>query len=109
MTGIFPSSKKTKISFGELSLVKCEKCNLLQLKDNFDHDEMYGSNYGYMSSLNKSMKFHLLVKAKNLIRKYNLKSGDRILDILFHFLHSADRTYLLKNHLIVWFFYDNYV
>ena len=89
MTGIFPSSKKTKISFGELSLVKCEKCNLLQLKDNFDHDEMYGSNYGYMSSLNKSMKFHLLVKAKNLIRKYNLKSGDRILDI-----GSNDGTFL---------------
>ena len=89
MTGIFLSNKSDKISVGELSLVKCEKCNLLQLSHNFNHNEMYGSNYGYMSSLNNSMEFHLSVKAKNLIKKYNISSGDNILDI-----GSNDGTFL---------------
>ena len=33
---------------------------------------MYGENYGYMSSLNQAMKFHLKLK-KYLLDTYNLK------------------------------------
>ena len=50
---------------------------------------MYGENYGYMSSLNKSMISHLKIKALNLKKKYNLKSKDSILDI-----GSNDGTFL---------------
>ena len=53
LTGIFPPEKKTKVTKGDLSMVMCNNCKLLQLEHNFDADEMYGDNYGYMSSLNR--------------------------------------------------------
>ena len=80
LTGVFPSKISDKVSQGNLTLVICEKCELLQLEDSFDSYEMYGSNYGYMSSLNRSMFDHLKNKAKNLIKKYNIKPGDTIID-----------------------------
>ena len=89
LTGIFPSKKNAKITKGYLSMVICKKCKLLQLERNFDPNEMYGDNYGYMSSLNKSMISHLKIKALNLKNKYNLKSKDFILDI-----GSNDGTFL---------------
>ena len=89
LTGIFPSKKNAKITKGDLSMVICKKCKLLQLEHNFDANEMYGENYGYMSSLNKSIILHLKMKALNLKNKYNLKSKDFILDI-----GSNDGTFL---------------
>jgi hypothetical protein len=50
---------------------------------------MYGDNYGYMSSLNNSMKYHLKKKCNVLIKKYSLKSADLIIDI-----GSNDGTFL---------------
>ncbi len=88
-TGIFPKSKKTKIPQGKLNLVKCKKCSLLQLENNFDSNQMYGSNYGYMSSLNQAMKFHLKLKKKYLLDTYKFKKGSSILDI-----GSNDGTFL---------------
>lgn len=70
-------------------MVLCNNCKLLQLEHNFDPNEMYGDNYGYMSSLNKSMISHLKMKALNLKKKYNLKVRDNILDI-----GSNDGTFL---------------
>jgi hypothetical protein len=88
-TGIFPSKKNNKVPIGNLSMVKCKNCDLLQLEDNFDQNTMYGNNYGYMSSLNKSMEFHLKRKALNLIKRYKLISKNNILDI-----GSNDGTFL---------------
>ena len=59
LTGVFPTSKKQKVSGGNLDLILCKNCTLLQLKHSFDANEMYGENYGYMSSLNASMIEHL--------------------------------------------------
>ena len=89
LTGIFPSKKKDKISKGNLSLVYCKKCTLLQLENNFNLNEMYGDNYGYMSSLNQSMISHLRIKALHLKSTYKLTSGSKILDI-----GSNDGTFL---------------
>ena len=88
-TGIFPQSKKNKIPKGELKLVKCRKCSLLQLEDNFNSKLMYGNNYGYMSSLNKAMISHLKLKSKYLLKTYKLNKGCHILDI-----GSNDGTFL---------------
>ena len=71
-TGIFPKSTKSKVPKGKLKLVRCKKCTLLQLEDNFDSNIMYGDNYGYMSSLNKAMEFHLNLKSKYLLDTYKL-------------------------------------
>ena len=54
LTGIFPPQKKARITKGDLSMIICNHCKLLQLEHNFNANEMYGDNYGYMSSLNKS-------------------------------------------------------
>ena len=59
LTGVFPNKKNLNISKGELSLVFCKNCSLLQLENSFNPEEMYGENYGYMSSLNQSMFNHL--------------------------------------------------
>ena len=89
LTGIFPPKKNAKITKGELSMIICNNCRLLQLEHNFDANEMYGVNYGYMSSLNKSMISHLKLKALSLKNRYKLKSKDSVLDI-----GSNDGTFL---------------
>ena len=89
LTGIFPPKKNSIITKGELSMVMCNRCSLLQLENNFDANEMYGDNYGYMSSLNKSMMSHLEIKAFNLKNRYKLKTNGNILDI-----GSNDGTFL---------------
>jgi SAM-dependent methyltransferase len=89
LTGIFPPTKQAKISKGDLTLILCENCKLLQLANNFNPNEMYGENYGYMSSLNKSMMSHLKLKALNLQKKYKLLEKKNILDI-----GSNDGTFL---------------
>ena len=88
-TGIFPKSKKSIIPKGKLKLIRCKKCSLLQLENNFDSNLMYGKNYGYMSSLNRAMKFHLKLKKKYLLDTYKVKKGSSILDI-----GSNDGTFL---------------
>ena len=89
LTGIFPKNKQHKISKGLLALVLCENCKLLQLQNSFNNFEMYGENYGYMSSLNKSMFTHLKYKVEKLKKRLSLKSNDTIIDI-----GSNDGTFL---------------
>ncbi len=88
-TGIFPNSINDKVPKGKLKLIRCKRCTLLQLEDNFDSNLMYGKNYGYMSSLNKAMEFHLKLKSKYLLDTYKLKKGNSVLDI-----GSNDGTFL---------------
>ncbi len=88
-TGIFLQKKNSNVPSGNLSLVFCKLCSLLQLENSFDKKILYGNNYGYMSSLNNSMSMHLQNKSKNLKKKYNLSSGDLIIDI-----GSNDGTFL---------------
>lgn len=89
LTGVFPKNKKDKITNGHLALVLCKNCKLLQLQNSFDNEEMYGENYGYMSSLNKSMFTHLKHKVQKLKKKLSLRPKDLIIDI-----GSNDGTFL---------------
>jgi len=88
-TGIFLQKKNSNVPSGNLSLVFCKFCSLLQLENSFDKKILYGNNYGYMSSLNNTMSMHLKNKSENLKKKYNLSSGDLIIDI-----GSNDGTFL---------------
>ncbi len=87
LTGVFPKKESEKITIGPLELVKCQEtkdgktCGLVQLAHTYSKSEMYGSNYGYRSSLNKLMLKHLTEKAKQIEKTVKLKSGDVILDI----------------------------
>jgi hypothetical protein len=89
LTGVFPNKKNQKINTGTLKLVYCQNCKLLQLSENFDRNEMYGINYGYMSSLNPTMVTHLKSKANKLQKIININSGDVVVDI-----GSNDGTFL---------------
>lgn len=81
LTGVFPKSKNETISKGPVDLVWCPDSGLLQLKQSYNIDEMYGENYGYRSGLNQSMVNHLQHKANTLLRQFPVQSGDVILDI----------------------------
>ena len=89
LTGVFPPKKNSKISKGNLSLCFCENCKLLQLSESFNKNEMFGDNYGYMSSLNKSMFKHLKHKVNKLKKKVHLNNKDTVIDI-----GSNDGTFL---------------
>lgn len=88
LTGIFPPKKNATVTKGSLNMIICNNCKLMQLDKNFDPNEMYGDNYGYMSSLNKSMISHLYLKSLNLKKRYKINTGN-ILDI-----GSNDGTFL---------------
>ena len=90
LSGIFPETSNQKNTpEGSLEMVFCDNCKLLQLKNSFEAEVMYGNNYGYMSSLNQSMIEHLKKKAQNLKKKANIKNGDLVVDI-----GSNDGTFL---------------
>ena len=84
LTGIFPKSPDEQITRGPLELVKCDgadACGLVQLRHSYDSAEMYGADYGYRSSLNKSMVEHLRAKVAKLTAKVPPQPGDIVLDI----------------------------
>lgn len=81
LTGVFPKTKDEVITKGPLDLVWCPDSGLLQLKQSYSLDEMYGDNYGYRSGLNQSMVRHLTHKVHSLERFVSLKSEDVVIDI----------------------------
>jgi hypothetical protein len=81
LTGVFPKTIDEKISKGPVDLVWCPDGGLLQLKQSYDIDEMYGENYGYRSSLNSSMVNHLENKIKFLEKMVSLNNSDLVIDI----------------------------
>ncbi len=81
LTGIFPQNKDEYVPKLPLHIAKCDKCELIQLKDNFDVAKLYGETYGYRSGLNKSMVLHLDDITKYLKKKVTLNKNDYILDI----------------------------
>jgi hypothetical protein len=81
LTGVFPKSKEEQITKGPLDLVWCPESGLLQLKQSYSLEEMYGLNYGYRSGLNATMVEHLTLKINSLLKIARPKEGDLVLDI----------------------------
>lgn len=81
LTGVFPRSTSENVTTGPLSLVWCEGCGLLQLKQSYRLEEMYGSNYGYRSGLNASMVRHLQRKIGMLEALASPSAHDLVIDI----------------------------
>jgi NDP-4-keto-2,6-dideoxyhexose 3-C-methyltransferase len=85
ISSVFPSEEESDPSTTPLHLVRCSDsavvagCGLLQLLHTASLDEMYGSTYGYHSSLSNSMVVHLEKKAADLSRQL---IGDEHLNIL---------------------------
>lgn len=81
LTGVFPKSKDEKITKGPLDLVWCPDSGLLQMKQSYSLEEMYGDNYGYRSGLNASMVRHLTNKVRMLEKMVSLRDNDLVIDI----------------------------
>jgi hypothetical protein len=81
LTGVFPKSSEEVVSKGPLDLVWCPDSGLLQMKQSYSLDEMYGDNYGYRSGLNVSMVRHLTNKIHTLERLVKLSDDDLVIDI----------------------------
>src|SRR5688500_6586769 len=84
LTGIFPRARGARVTKGPLELVRCAgggACGLLQLRQSYDLAEMYGPDYGYRSSLNKSMVAHLQSIVRKLTQRVPLTKDDLVLDI----------------------------
>ncbi len=85
LTGVFPATRAQGVTEGPLKLVKCTDasgcCGLLQLAHSYDHDEMYGTNYGYRSGINQSMVNHLHGKIQKILGLADLSGNPVALDI----------------------------
>ena len=81
LTGVFPKSTEQEITKGPLDLVWCPDSGLLQMRQSFSLEEMYGENYGYRSGLNGSMVKHLQQKSKTLEKIAKPTADDLVLDI----------------------------
>jgi hypothetical protein len=81
LTGVFPASKEQIVTKGPMDMVWCPDSGLVQMKQSYSLNEMYGDNYGYRSGLNQSMVNHLENKVNMLLRKAQTKPGEIILDI----------------------------
>ncbi len=81
LTGVFPKTKEQAVTKGPVDMVWCPDSGLVQMKQSYRLDEMYGDNYGYRSGLNQSMVTHLRNKVNYLLRKTETRPGDIILDI----------------------------
>ena len=81
LTGVFPKSSNEEITKGPLDLVWCPDSGLLQMKQSYSLDEMYGENYGYRSGLNNSMVRHLQQKIRSLERFVKPLDSDLVIDI----------------------------
>lgn len=81
LTGVFPKNKDEKVTSGPVDLVWCPDCGLLQMKQSYSLEEMYGDNYGYRSGLNASMVSHLEQKIRTLENVVKLSESDLVIDI----------------------------
>lgn len=81
LTGVFPRSREEEVPSGPLQLCKCEDCDLVQLRHNYDLSKLYGETYGYRSGLNQSMVRHLQQKVARIQSLVDLRDGDLIVDV----------------------------
>lgn len=81
LTGVFPKSPDEPITKGPLDLVWCPDSGLLQMKQSYNLEEMYGDNYGYRSGLNSSMVKHLQQKIRTLEQMVKPTDADLVIDI----------------------------
>ena len=79
-----------------LDMILCENCSLLQLKHTAPQELLYSGYYWYKSSVTNTMKNALQEIAQTIEKKFDLESGDVVLDI-----GSNDgtllRSYKIKN------------
>ena len=78
---VFYKFKKKNLKKYPLDLYRCLNCNLIQFSKLAPLDDLYGSTYGYRTSLSKLMISHMKKKFYNLNNIKYIKKNSCILDI----------------------------
>lgn len=87
LSGVFPRPESPDPSLAPLELVRCnsqsrpDACGLVQLRHTAELSEMYGTTYGYHSSISPTMVTHLEGKVRGLMDFAQPRLGDVVLDI----------------------------
>jgi NDP-4-keto-2,6-dideoxyhexose 3-C-methyltransferase len=87
LTGVFPRTAGQVVPAMPLHLVRCVSegeragCGLVQLRHSAPPESMYGNDYGYRSSLNRSMVAHLRRKVAAILGRVPVGPGDLVVDI----------------------------
>lgn len=87
LSGVFPRPEMPDPSISPLELVRCDTsvrsdaCGLVQLRHSADLTEMYGSTYGYYSSISPTMVQHLVSMVEHIREYVRPQAGDIVLDI----------------------------
>jgi NDP-4-keto-2,6-dideoxyhexose 3-C-methyltransferase len=87
LSGRFPKAEDPDPPRAPLELVMCDTsinpdaCGLVQLKHSVPPSEMYTSDYGYRSGINKTMSDHLAEVTGNVRKIARLEKNDIVLDI----------------------------
>ena len=89
ISSVFYKQKKFNLKRYPLDLYKCKSCNLIQFSKLAPLEDMYGSTYGYRTSLSKYMIDHMKDKYLKINNSKYLKKNSKVLDI-----GSNDGTFL---------------
>ena len=89
ISSVFLEKKKFDLKKYNINLYKCLSCELIQFASLPPLGDMYGSTYGYRTSLSKLMIDHMYKKYQKLKKLKILKNQSNILDI-----GSNDGTFL---------------
>jgi len=81
LSGFFHSKKEKKLPKYSLDLYKCSNCELVQLNNSANIKKMYGTHYGYKTSVSNMMLLHLKEKVNRFKKNKIIKKGNNILDI----------------------------
>jgi len=87
LSGVFPRPDSPDPSASPLDLIRCnpdgrsDTCGLVQLRHSADVTEMYGTTYGYHSSISPTMVSHLEAHVRRIVAFAKPRKGDVVLDI----------------------------
>ena len=89
ISSVFLPKKINNLKKYSLDLYECQNCKLVQFYKLAPLKNMYGTTYGYRTSLSKLMITHIKEKYKKILKTKIIKNGSNILDI-----GSNDGTFL---------------
>jgi len=87
LSGVFPRAEAPDPSRSPLDVIRCDRngrsdaCGLVQLRHSAELSEMYGSTYGYYSSISPTMVSHLERHVQRIVSFAKPAAGDVVLDI----------------------------
>jgi NDP-4-keto-2,6-dideoxyhexose 3-C-methyltransferase len=81
LSGVFPRATDPEPPQAPLTVIRCTRCNLTQLRHSVDTSQLYTSGYGYRSGINETMRQHLASVVNQVTNLLPLKRGDVVVDI----------------------------